>query len=361
MNFDVQLAHSVTEIGQPAWDRLNAGRPFSSYRWYQFGEAVLSDCHPTYILLACDGQAVAQASFWLKHREWLPFSSTLLLYGAERMLQKRPLFMCAAPLASAPALVLPEPPLREAALETIARLALQLGREQKASLTFFGYTPTPIAQEKSWPDRYSPVSLSNTDTSLEIAWPDFDSYLKHLAQSTRRNVRLHDKQAAEMGVVVSTQSEVPDPGRAFELIQAVESHHHMSHRPWTRSVLENVRLVDSTWVAARIGNKLVGCCLLVGDGHVQSATLLGLDYSIPQSIYIYYQVMYAAVRYAIESKASVLYGGDGAYEFKRRLGFRKLPEDYMLIATDNLLLRFLIRSMARQTKIGPEEPVDSNI
>ena len=46
MEFDVQIVHSVEEIGQEAWDHLAGDRPFASYRWYRFGERVLADNVP---------------------------------------------------------------------------------------------------------------------------------------------------------------------------------------------------------------------------------------------------------------------------------------------------------------------------
>jgi predicted N-acyltransferase len=41
MTFELQVAHSVEEIGRAAWDTLAAGRPSANYRWYAFGEQVL--------------------------------------------------------------------------------------------------------------------------------------------------------------------------------------------------------------------------------------------------------------------------------------------------------------------------------
>jgi hypothetical protein len=46
MSFDVQVFHSVEELGPEAWDRLGKERPFASYRWYRFGETVLADDKP---------------------------------------------------------------------------------------------------------------------------------------------------------------------------------------------------------------------------------------------------------------------------------------------------------------------------
>jgi predicted N-acyltransferase len=347
MDFDIQINHSVTEIGQAAWDHLSGGRPFASFRWYRFGEAALSDCSPTYITLSHDHEPVARGAFWLKRQEWLPIASTAVRYGADQLLRRWPLLMCAAPLASAPGLVLPESPLREDALKTIADVGLELGMKYRASFVFFSYTQENEVQQSGWPEVFSAISFSDEETSLEITWPDFESYLKHLAKSTRRNHRLHCKQADEMGVVVSAHPSVSDLDRAITLIQNVEQYHHMGRRPWTRAMLENAHLVDSTWITAHIGDRLVGCCSVIGDGDTQIATLLGLDYSIQQYIYVYYQIMYAAVQSAIERGAKVLYGGGGAYELKRRLGFRTLPNDYLMIAATRKSFRWIERKATK--------------
>lgn len=157
-----------------------------------------------------------------------------------------------------------------------------------------------------------------------------------------------------MGVQVAIQPQVEDLERAVTLIRDVERYHRVGHRFWTRSMLENAGRVDSAWIAARIDDRLVGCCLLVGDGDAQIATLLGLDYSVPQFIYIYYQIMYAVIRCAIEKRTRILYGGGGAYEFKRRLGFQMLPDNYLVIAASGKPFRWLFRGLHRW--LGMQSP-----
>jgi predicted N-acyltransferase len=347
VSFDIQVAHSVTEFEKESWDRLSNGRPFSSHRWYRFGEAVLVDSPPTYIVLSRDGEPVARGTFWLKRREWLPITSPIVRFGAERLLQRWPLFSCETPLASVSGLILPETSSRMPALEAIARTALELGKRDGALCTIFGYIPQDEALQVGWSEAFSALSFSDAETSLEITWPDFDSYLGHLAKSTRRNFRLHGKRASELEIVVTAQPGVSEIDRAVTLIQDVETYHQVGHRTWVRAMLENAHLVDATWIAACVDDRLVGCCSVLGDGDVQTATLLGLDYSFPESIYVYYQVIYAAIRHAIERGAKVLYGGGGAYELKRRLGFRTLPDDYLMVAASGRLFQWLIRGSAR--------------
>jgi hypothetical protein len=347
MNFDIQIAHSVTELGEEAWDALSGGRPLSSFRWYHFGETIWAEFPPTYLILSAGGTPVARGAFWLKRREWWPITSWLVRSGAERFLNRWPLFSCETPLVSLPGLILPEGPTRLAALETITRSAQELGKRERASFTLFGYVDRQEAYLEGWPKAYSPIFYPDEETSLDISWPDFDNYLAHLAKSTRRNYRLHGKKAEEMGVAVTTHPRILDMDRALALIYNVDTFHGVGHRPWTRAVLENGGLVDSTWIAAHIGDRLVGCCSVFGDGGVLTATLLGLDYSLSEYIYVYYQIMYAAVRCAIESRARVLYGGGGAYELKRRLGLKKLPDNYMMVAPSMPWLKYPLRGAAR--------------
>jgi hypothetical protein len=360
MDFEIQVTQSVTETEESAWDHLSGRRHYASHRWYRFGEAVLEDCPPTYIILSHAGEPVARAAFWLKRREWLPFTSRLARSGVERLLQRWPVLTCEAPLASAPGLILPEEAsLRAAALEAIAETALRLGKEQGASIVMFGYTESRQARLPGWPGTFLPISYSDAETSLEIAWPNYDDYLKSLAKSTRRNYKLHGKRAAELEIIVEAHPSVSDIEAALALIRNVEAHHRVGHRPWARGMLENAALIDSTWITARIGSRLVGCCSLFGETTYQLATLLGLDYSFPDSIYTYYQIIYAAVRCAIERGAKVLYGGGGAYELKRRLGFCTLSNDSLVATGTGRISRWLVRGLARWT--GGQDAVHAAI
>ena len=347
MEYNLQIAHRVSEIGEEAWDRLSGGRVFSSYRWYAFGEKVLENCPPTYILLSRGGEPLARATFWLKRQEWLPITSKLARVGAERLMERRPLFACEAPLISISGLILPDTNEQSILLEKIASTAGKLAKQAHAISTLFGYIPGNEALQSAWPKTYSPISYSDSETSLELCWPDHESYIKHLAKSTRRNIKLHNKAADELTIAIETQPSVTALDEAIHLIQNVETHHKVGHRPWTQAMLQNAGMVDSMWISAGCGGRLIGCCSMLGDGTAKTATLLGLDYSFSQWIYVYYQLIYAVVRCAIESGGKVLYGGGGAYELKRRLGFKKLPDDYLLVEATGKLMDWLIKGSLR--------------
>ena len=106
-DFDIQISHSVTEVGQEAWDSLADGRSFASYRWYRFGEEVLADNVPIYIILSLRGKPVALGTFWLRWREQLPISSKVVRWLIESILRYRPLLTCRSPLVETSAAVAP--------------------------------------------------------------------------------------------------------------------------------------------------------------------------------------------------------------------------------------------------------------
>jgi hypothetical protein len=139
MDFDIQIVHSVDEVGQSAWDKLGGGQPFTSYRWYRYGEKVMIDCVPVYIILAQNGVPVARGTFWIIRNEPIPISWRPARWVAETLLRQWPLFVCRSPLSSSGGLILPEPPLRDPALEVLKRTAVEEAMRCKASFLVFDF------------------------------------------------------------------------------------------------------------------------------------------------------------------------------------------------------------------------------
>jgi predicted N-acyltransferase len=358
MSFEVQLAHSVKEVGQEAWDRLSGGRPFTSYRWYSFGEAVLADNTPVYIILHHQGEPVARATFWLRRQEALPFSSALARRVVAVILRRWPLLLCSSPLADASGLILPDPPLRDEALGTIAQVALDQARQRRVSFLGCIYLEGHEARYPGWPKPFAPVELPDPGTRLPITWPDFDSYLKQLSKKTRRQYRMNCSHAAELGVEISRHS-LAQPldeatlDEAVRLIQSVEQYHGSTSNPWTRGMLKHAGLVGATWLKAEIAGRMVGCCTLLGDGDARVMTLLGRDYDVQ---YAYFPLIYTAIRCAMEEGARVLWGGTGAYEMKQKLGFQLTSDNYAVFAGRGPLLQRLGRWVASEEESKVTDP-----
>ena len=336
MDFDIQVAHSVQEIGQEAWDRLGRGRPFASYGWYRFGEAVLVEDTPTYLVLSQGGRAVARATFWLKKQEPLPLPAGVARRAVQAMLRRWPLLVCRSPLSATSGLILPEPPLRDAALETVARFAQNLAQQYRVSFLIFDYLERCQTEWAGWPDAFVAASSPDPGTRLEIVWPDFESYLKHLGKSVRKDYRRQRNRVADLGVSVTWHQKATQVDEAMTLIRNVEQHHNSPPNPWTRQMLENLGLVDATWLQAEIEGRLIGCGLLIGDGGVRFLALLGLDYDVR---YVYFHLFFTAIRCAVDQGVQVLRGGSGAYDLKQRLGFQPEHNNHVVFAGRGMLLQ----------------------
>ena len=164
----------------------------------------------------------------------------------------------------------------------------------------------------------------------------------------RKDYRRHHNRAAELGIEVKYHpiEDAMDKAildNAMTLIRNVENHHGSSHNPWARAMLEHAHMVDSHWVTARTNDTLVGCGLLLGDEHAYEMRLLGLDYGVR---YAYFQVLYAALKCAIEQGIQTLDGGSGAYEMKQRLGFQIEDNNHVIFSGRGPVLSLLGRWIA---------------
>jgi len=343
-NLELQVVPGAGSIAPAIWDRLAPDRPFASHRWTCFGEAALPGDRPYHLLVQRAGEPVARASLWLAREEPLPLPSGVMRQGAARIFRRWPLLICRAPLAQVSGLVLPgDPALRRDALHTIVAAADELGRELGSSFLYFDYTEAGDARSDVWPGDFVPVEVSGPGTRLELHWPDFDTYLASLSKSARKDYHRHTNRAADRAIEVRVQPQVTRLDEALPLIRAVEQQHGTVPHPYARQILEQAAHVDAAWITAERAGRLVGCGLLLGDGPDHMLTLLGLDYG---ERFVYFQLLYAAIRHAIASGVRHLYGGSGAYEFKQRLGFQLLNNHYSVITARSSALRWLARRMS---------------
>ncbi len=340
MGFEVQVVHSVQAVDEETWDRLAAGHPFASHRWYRYGEMVLAGDLPTHILLAWNGEPVARATLWLRRDEPLPLESRLLRRLVGGLLNRWPLLICQAPLADASGLILPPPPLRDKALALIARVAREQAERLRASFVPFVYLGPAEAAYPGWPEAFGAVELPEPGTCLPIVWRDFEDYVQSRSKSTRKDYRRHGNRARDLGIEVTGCSEVTEIENALALVRDVEANHGAAPKPWARAALQHAGMVDGVWLRAEMAGRLVGCGLMLGDGDTWFLTLLGLDYNVQ---YVYFQLLYAALRCAIERGVRTLVGGTGSYETKRRLGFELVDTNYAAFAGRGPLLRGLGR------------------
>ena len=341
-DFEILTASSVDEVGVEAWDMLSAGRPFQSARWYRFGEQVMEGCRPIYIILIQRSLPVARATFWLVRDEPLPVSPFLrpLIHP---VLHRWPLLICRSPLSNSSGLILPKSPLQEDALRVISESASKELRHLGASYLIFDYLEHDLSKWTGWPSQFGQMEVTGPGTWLDLRWDDFDDYLK---SNTRFRIHQHYKrtcqEAANLGIHVVRQNSLEDLPGALELIHNVERRHESAPNPWAAAMLTHMHMVESTWLSAHIGNRLVGCMLLLMDNGAQIACLPGLTEDVP---FAYFMLLYEAIQDALQNKMGSLHWGSGAYETKRRLGF-ELEKNNHIVFHGNGLMAGLVGRLA---------------
>ncbi len=322
-NLTVQTAHSLGEFDPADWDALSAGRPFQSYRWYKFGERVMADCPLTVIVIRNGDKPLARATFWLVRNEPLPLPAGLRS-GFRYFLQNHPLLICRSPLSDSSGLVLADGFGKEAKHLLLTAAQEEL-RRQHASFLLFDFMD---AARDTWPGNFKKLVVSDPGTSLDVTWSDFDSYLSAGNKKDRQHYKRSLREAEAQGLKLNRRGTVENVDAALHLIGNVSRKFGSAPSPWMPDLVENLQMVNSTWLEVRRGDELVGCGALVRDNGTQLATALGLAVNIP---YAYFLLVYTTIQEAIEHGMKTIRLGSGAYDVKRRLGFKLEDNNHIIL------------------------------
>lgn len=316
-NIELQVANSIREIDADGWNNLSEGLPFQSHAWYLFGEQVMDDCEPIYLLAYADGVLLGRGCFWVVRNEPLPQYAGIWRNILKPMLSKWPLLICRSPLSYTSGLVLPkELPLRKDILGVFVEKALDQGRQRKCSFMLFDYLSKE--EKGSLPDKLWIMEMPGPGTVMQNIWKDFDDYLEHGNKKDRQHYRRTVREAEKLSIRIKHDDRVDIDNELLALIQNVESQHGAPHNPWMVNMLQNREMVRSTFLTAMIDEKIVGCGLLLEDNQAQMASALGLAGDVP---YVYLMLVYEGIKIALEHKMKLLRWGSGAYDLKQRLGF----------------------------------------
>ena len=340
MEFKTQIAHSVKGIGSEVWDRLSQGSPFSGYSWYEYGERCMAGSLPVYIVLFQGDQAVARATFWLTGDEPMPITSAPIRRLVKGYLRRRPMLICRSPFSSSSGLVLPDPPLREKALQQISILAMGELRFHHGSFLAFDFLGGEEVCLPGWPPEKIAFTFADPGTRMELKWDSFDAYLAAGNKKDRQHFKRTMREAEKLGIQITRHKTVPDIKSSLVLIRNLEKKYANDPLPWARKLLENIGLIDGTFLEARLGDRLVGCAVVAYDHGVQSAVMLGLAGDIP---YVYFQLLYTALQEAFEKNIRLIRWGSGLYDVKQRLGLEKEDNGHTIFVGSDPFTRLVGR------------------
>ena len=336
-NLHLKILPSIHAIEPVIWDQLSEMRPFQSHQWYAFGEKVMKDCLPIYLLVYEENCLIARACLWLIRNEPLPPNLPKPLRKlVSAFLNAWPLLICRSPMANASGLIVPNDTRHEIALSMLTQAALLEGRQRGASFVMFDFLKEFDVQ--SWPSGFVTTKLPNAGTVMENRWRTMDEYLAHGNKKDRQHYKRSLREAEKRGIGLTQHSRVSDMEAALRLIREVERRYSSPPNPWMRSLLENIEIVKGIWLEAHIGQRLVGCGLILEDNETQMTTALGLT---ENETYVYFLLVYASLEAAFEKRVRLLRWGTGAYEVKHRLGFELEHDNFLKLSGTNRLTNLI--------------------
>jgi predicted N-acyltransferase len=242
------------------------------------------------------------------------------------MLHTWPLLICRSPLSYTSGVVLPQDSaVRKDVIALLLETALEQGHQKKCSFLLFDYLSKE--EKADWSADLWIMEMPGPGTVLRNMWQDFDDYLAHGNKKDRQHYKRTAREAEKLKIKIKRSSRVEVKDEILTLIRNVESKHGAPYNPWTVSMLQNMDMVQGTFLTATIDEKVVGCGLLIEDNGAQLASALGLSGDIP---YVYLLLVYEGIKVALEHKLNLLRWGSGAYDVKQRLGF--IHEDNSLSA-----------------------------
>jgi len=337
-NLIIQTVRSINEIVPSVWDKLSAGRPFQSHRWYQFGERVMSDCEPTYLLAYVDGELIGRAVLWTIRNEPLPIGPGIGRAFFELILRRWPLLVCRSPLSNATGLILPPESLRGEVLSALSQAALAVSRQRRCLMLVFDF----LSEEESqnWPANFFQYKVPDPGTVMQNRWNSLEEYLAEGNKKDRQRYKRTMREAEKLGIELQKHKSVPDVAEALELIHNVDRQYKNAPNPWMRSLLENIEMVNGTWLAAWQNGRLVGGGALFEDNETQMTTALGLAENVP---YVYLLLTYASLEEAIQKKVRRLRWGSGAYDVKKKMGFEMDNNNFVVVSSNYFPISLLIK------------------
>lgn len=318
MALEARITDNIEEIGETAWNALSGGQPFQSYNWYRFGEKVLANAKPIYVILSECGQAIARASFWRIDDE--PLARGLLAV----FLRRWPLLICRSPLSAMAGLIIPNP--RSAVLEEFARIGRRLRRQEGCSFLIFDSLDAGTACALP---RAAQYTFGMPGTVLHVWGSSFDEYVASLPRKKQRDIGHNLRKIAERGIVVTRHLTVDDLDEAERLYRALEARKGPERNPWARPMWKNMATVNGTWIAARdASGQLLAFGTTFEDNGAQLETNMGHD----TTPYAYLAVLYESIHLGLEHGLHSFYWGATTYELKRRMGFSTIANDTAAIA-----------------------------
>jgi len=210
--------------------------------------------------------------------------------------------------------------------------------------------------------------------SMAIRWTDFAEYLGALRHSYRRQIKgvLNKRGWVEPCIevsdyppgddqehlILSRAGEVCSASRFFELYMEVMARAEFKLETLNLKFFETIfRIVgDELELLSFVkGGRVLGSALLVTGGETLTFLLIGMDYRELKSYDVYFNLVYAVVKLAIERRCARVDLGQTSYYLKQRIG-GKCHDLYFFLKSRNAMMQMTFLVFKKVLFSGPAIP-----
>ncbi len=328
----VEDAASIEEIGRTVWDALPSGSATDSHAWLRLLEHYQRPPRRYHYLTHRERQGIEGGMVLF---EAPAGSSDLLcprhyLMGGRRMLLDLPGACPSSWLVCAPRYDC-NPPFRTHDPAPLIGAAQALAERTGKALALRAVPTEAVHLRHALADAGFLETLDHPYTRLSIRWASFEEYRRAMRSRSRRIGR---KMGSEMRRFRAAGMEIRRIGNAARwssrLDVLADAHmRRLSHLPhgfaagWFHALQENLG-EDCILLGAFAGRRLLGFFLILRHRRTAHLALAGVAPE-GREHFVYLNLFYRSIAWAIEEGIETLYGGRLLYEMKWRRGFDLIP------------------------------------
>ncbi len=188
------------------------------------------------------------------------------------------------------------------------------------------------------------------NTRLALTQGDFNAFVEALPSKKRRKLRADQKLLAEHRAVVEV---CPDPEAISDELYALYKTTNRKKQEQGDYIPTPVEIgqaffaqlgqfpcLQAKAIVIRVDGRLIAYCLVMRGGSTLYFKSVGLDYQLSNPSHAYFNLIYAAVEYALQSGCARIDFGMTSYTFKKRIGCSLHSTRYQ-VAFYHPLLRLL--------------------
>ena len=356
-SWQVRVTSSIETLGRQVWDQLETPSFYLSHDWLRAVEGMLAPEHP-YLVVEDRGAVVAVAPCQLVRDPdvYAFYSPQALLLGSDRVSElQRWLSLDRASrlggLAAAlrpsserlmPALLATAPRGHRSGISyhhsltpwervEIARRLVEgldeLARSHGAATVAFFYLPRasdPYLEAALAAGGYAATVLAG-DCTLDLRWPDFDSYIGHFRSGHRQSLMSDIRRFVQAGCTIQLGgTELLSDDLAALQVATQSKYGHVMDPARTLRWYARIRTELAGYARvtlARRGADVLGFGLFYEAGRELYARAVGFDYARLARERSYFSlVFYEPIRYAIANRLRRIHYGIESYEAKMHRG-----------------------------------------